>query len=64
MEVEIRHAFPAAQIALVQGEGGVFDVYVNGEPIYSKETLDGDQFPDDGEVVELIQELSAANNTP
>ena len=64
MEVEIRQAFPAAQVALVQGEGGVFDVHVDGELVYSKETFDGDRFPDDGEVVELIQDLRAGNHTP
>ena len=59
MEVEIRQAFPAAQVALIKGEGGVFDIHVDGELIYSKETLHYDQFPDDGEVVELIQEFRA-----
>ena len=61
MEAEIRQAFPAAHVALIQGDGGVFDVHVDGELIYSKESLHCDQFPEDGEVVELIQDSRDEN---
>ena len=59
MEAEVRQAFPSAQVTLNLGEGGVFDVHVDGELIYSKESLHCGQFPDDGEVVELVENLRA-----
>ena len=39
---------------MIKGKGGVFEVTVNGELIFSKKELD--RFPDDGEVVELMRQ--------
>ena len=42
--------------ALDASHGGVFEVRVDGELIFSKKSLG--RFPDDGEVLRLIQERS------
>jgi selT/selW/selH-like putative selenoprotein len=56
VEAEIRQAFPSAQVKLNRGGGGVFNVHVDGELIYSKQTIHCGQFPDDGVVTQLIQD--------
>jgi predicted Rdx family selenoprotein len=38
----------------VKGGGGVYDVEVDGELVFSKHA-EGDRFPDDGEVVARIR---------
>ena len=40
---------------LVKGRGGVFDVVVNGQLIYSKKMTG--RFPDDDEIVAAIRKL-------
>lgn len=39
---------------LIKGGGGVFDVKVDGDLVYSK--FDTGRFPDDGEVSDLIKD--------
>jgi len=51
---ELKQAF-GVQAKLVEGSGGVFDVTVDGQLVYSKH--DTGRFPDDGEVVEIIQKV-------
>lgn len=43
-----------SEISLKPGSGGVFDITVDGEPVFSK--LDVDRFPTDDEVIRLIGE--------
>lgn len=40
---------------LVAGSGGIYDIEVDGEMVYSK-FANRDQFPADGQIVRLIQE--------
>ena len=54
MAAELKQAF-GAQARLVEGSGGVFDVTVDGRLVYSKHNTG--RFPDEGEVVELVQKL-------
>jgi selenoprotein W-related protein len=42
-----------AEVKLVKGSGGVFDVVVDGAKIYSK--FDTGRFPEPGEVVGLLR---------
>ncbi len=42
---------------LIQGGGGVFDVTVDGDRIFSKH--DVDRFPTDDEIIDLIKARSA-----
>ena len=52
MAAEIEQNFSSLP-ELIKGKGGVFEVAVNGELLFSKKKLD--RFPEDGEVVELIR---------
>ena len=52
MAAELKQAF-GAQAKLVEGSGGVFDVTVDGRLVYSKDKTG--RFPDEGEVVALLQ---------
>lgn len=56
MAAELKQAF-GAQVKLIEGSGGVFDVTVDGKLIYSKHQTG--RFPDEGEVVELAEKLRA-----
>jgi selenoprotein W-related protein len=50
---EIRQAFPGAEVRLVPSSGGVFEVTVDGNLVFSKKALRRHAAP--GEVVELIR---------
>jgi selT/selW/selH-like putative selenoprotein len=45
----------SANVELIAGSGGVFEVVVNGKEIFSKAKLN--RFPDDGEIAGLIDAL-------
>ena len=51
-ESELEQIYPDAEIKLVSSGGGVFEVMVNGNLIFSKKSLD--RFPEKGEIVNLI----------
>ena len=55
MEAEIRRTFPSANITLIKGGGGVFDVHLEGALLYSKQTIHCGQFPAEGVVTRLLQ---------
>ena len=50
---EIRQAFPSADVQLIPGSGGVFEVTVDGNLVFSKKALRRHAAP--GEVLELIR---------
>ena len=52
LESELEQNYPDAEIKLVSSGGGVFEVMVNGNLIFSKKSLD--RFPEKGEIVNLI----------
>jgi selT/selW/selH-like putative selenoprotein len=54
VEAEIRKDFPEAKIKLVEGGGGIFDVTCDGTLIFSKQKIEGQRFPEEGEVARLI----------
>lgn len=53
MEAELKRVVPNAEIRLVEGKGGIFDVRCNGKLIYSKNGTG--RFPEEGEVARLIE---------
>jgi len=59
VEAEIKAGFPKAEIELVRGSGGIFDVLCDGKTIFSKLNNNEQRFPKDGEIVQLIK-----NNLP
>jgi selenoprotein W-related protein len=55
LEEELRNAFGAeAEVELVAGSGGVYEISVDGRNIFSKKQQG--RFPDDGEIVALIKQ--------
>ena len=54
LEVELKNNFPQADISLISSGGGVFEISLNGDLIFSKKALN--RFPDSGEIKKLIME--------
>jgi selT/selW/selH-like putative selenoprotein len=44
-----------AEVELIKGRGGIFDVVAGGKPVYSKHATG--RFPEENEVVEAIRAL-------
>jgi selenoprotein W-related protein len=49
----LREAF-ATEVELVPGDGGIFDIAVDGKKIFSKAAMG--RFPEDGEIARLIRQ--------
>ena len=54
LEVELKNNFPQADISLISSGGGVFEISINGDLIFSKKALN--RFPEDGEIKKLIMD--------
>ncbi|MBA4416667.1 MAG: hypothetical protein C0392_01960 [Syntrophus sp. (in: bacteria)] len=52
----MRVDYPDSTIKLIKGSGGIFDVTCNGKLIYSKQNIEGQRFPNDGEIARLIKQ--------
>ncbi|MAM43953.1 MAG: hypothetical protein CMF93_06510 [Candidatus Marinimicrobia bacterium] len=57
MEAELKQTFTGMDVTLISSGGGVFEVTLDSELIFSKKSLD--RFPEDGEVEKLIRESSS-----
>ena len=53
LEGEIKQKFPSSEITLIPSGGGVFEIVLNGQLIFSKKALN--RFP---EKVEIIKKLN------
>jgi selT/selW/selH-like putative selenoprotein len=56
VEAELKRNFPDSNIELIEGSGGIFDVECNGKLIYSKQNIEGQRFPNAGEITKLIEQ--------
>mgnify|MGYP001338249534 FL=1 len=54
LEVELKNNFPQADISLISSGGGVFEISLNGNLIFSKKALN--RFPEDGEIKKLVMD--------
>jgi selenoprotein W-related protein len=54
LAADLRKAYPAADLKLIESSGGVFEVAVNGDLVFSKHELGRHAAP--GEVLRLIAE--------
>ena len=50
---EIKEGFAEANVEIIEGSGGVFEVTVDGSLIYSKKETG--QFPEKGKVISLMK---------
>jgi selT/selW/selH-like putative selenoprotein len=55
LAAELKQNFPEAQVRLVQSSGGLFEVTVDGQLVFSKKASRRHAAP--GEVVQAIQRL-------
>jgi predicted Rdx family selenoprotein len=56
VEAEVKALYPDSNIKLIEGGGGIFDVKFNGKLIYSKQNIEGQRFPNEGEITRLIKQ--------
>jgi len=56
VEAELKADYPDADIKLVKGGGGIFDVKCNDILIFSRQNIEGRRFPNKGEISRLIKE--------
>ena len=54
LEAELKSKFPGIETKLISSGGGVFEIMLNGDLIFSKKAKG--RFPDDGEVASLIKQ--------
>jgi len=54
LETELRKDFTQAEVSLISSGGGVFEICLDGDLIFSKKSLN--RFPDDGEIRQLIMD--------
>ena len=54
LEAELKSKFPGVETELISSGGGVFEIMLNGDLIFSKKAKG--RFPDDGEVASLIKQ--------
>ena len=54
LEVELKNNFPQADISLISSGGGVFEISLNGNLIFSKKALS--RFPEYGEIKKLVMD--------
>jgi selenoprotein W-related protein len=58
LEAEIREEFSDASVRLVESSGGVFEVTVDGDLVYSTRAIG--RHPQPGEVLQLVRERRGA----
>ncbi len=54
LEAELKDFFPEANISLISSGGGVFEICLNKDLIFSKKSLN--RFPENGEIKKLIMD--------
>ena len=54
LEVELKNNFPQVDISLISSGGGVFEISLNGDLIFSKKALN--RFPEDGEIKKIVMD--------
>ena len=52
LESEIKQEFPNTEITLIPSGGGVFEIVLDGQLIFSKKALN--RFPEEGEIVKKL----------
>ena len=56
LEEELKSKFPGIDTKLISSGGGVYEVTLDGNLIFSKKALE--RFPEDGEIEKLIKDNS------
>jgi len=53
--VELKQVYPDAEVRLIESSGGVFEVAVDGRPVFSKKASRRHAEP--GEILKAVQQL-------
>ena len=56
LEVELTKDFPEADVSIISSGGGVFEISLDEDLIFSKKSLN--RFPEDGEIKKIIMDRS------
>ena len=56
LEVQLNKDFPKADVSLISSGGGVFEISLDDDLIFSKKSLN--RFPEDGEIKKIIMDRS------
>jgi selT/selW/selH-like putative selenoprotein len=56
VEAELKANYSDADVKLIKGHGGIFEVKCNGKLIFTKKTVA--RFPNDGEIAALVKKES------
>ncbi len=62
MAAELRERYPEATVRLIESSGGMFEVQVDGDLVFSKKALG--RHAEAGEVVRLIEQRRARERHP
>lgn len=54
VEAEVKAAYPAARVSLIESGGGIFDVECDGRLLFCKQKIEGQRFPEEGEIIRLV----------
>jgi len=57
LAAELKQAFPDTEVRLIESSGGLFEVAVDGKPVFSKKAVRRHAEP--GEVLKTVQQLRA-----
>jgi selT/selW/selH-like putative selenoprotein len=55
VEKELKATYPDANVKLIKGSGGIFEVKCDNKVIYSKQQVEGQRFPNEGEITRQIK---------
>jgi selT/selW/selH-like putative selenoprotein len=55
LAAEVKELYPEADIRMIESSGGVFEVAVDGQPVFSKKQMRRHAAP--GEVLKAIQQV-------
>jgi len=56
VEAEVKGKYTDSSIKLIESGGGVFDVECDGRLLFSKQKIEGQRFPEEGEITRLIEQ--------
>jgi predicted Rdx family selenoprotein len=56
VEAEVKDKYTDSRIRLIESGGGIFDIECDGRLLFSKQKIEGQRFPEEGEITRLIEQ--------
>jgi selT/selW/selH-like putative selenoprotein len=57
VEKELKANYPGSNVKLIKGSDGIFEVKCDNKVIYSKQKVEGQRFPNEGQISRLIKQV-------